>query len=243
MFDKKKKPFCYIITSSPKSASQDAFPAPRGGQLTPAPLRERFGWEAKGKPCWGVDAGRILPSQALILPSSGTPRPSAPGAGCPPAAPRASPGPARSTPGVPSPPGMKPPAHGLGAGGRGRFNPRRWGPAGQGGCSDADTRSRERFADPAPLYQNLPFSPHSCLFPFQGVWPPPGLQTCRLRDAAALPTPKQSRGHPKTGGSLPALPGASLLWKRDSAKGLWHWEIPPRPRSEQGTRGFAPVAS
>lgn len=113
-----------------------------------------------------------------------------------------------------------------GQGDRGWFKPCQDGQAGQGSCGNANIVRQEWLAGHAPVHQNLPFSSHACLFPFQRVIPLPGLQTCHLRDAAALPTPKHSWGCPELGSSLPVLPGASLLWKRDLAKGLWHGKIP-----------------
>lgn len=80
------------------------------------------------------------------------------------------------------------------------FNPHRCGRAGRGGCSKADSGSREWLADCVPFYQNISFSSHPCLFPCQGLLPLLGLQSCRLRGAANLLTPKQSWRCPKMGG-------------------------------------------
>lgn len=81
-----------------------------------------------------------------------------------------------------------------------------------------------------PFYQNLPFSPHPCLpFPLPGGFAPARTSDLLFAGCCHPPDSKAELGDPETGGSLPAPPGASLLWKRDEAKGLWHWEIPPSP--------------
>lgn len=74
-----------------------------------------------------------------------------------------------------------------------------------------------------PFTKIVPFHPITAFSPSGGFRP------CQDFRHAAFPTPKQSWGCPEMGGSLLTLPGASLLWKRDSAKGLWHWEVPFSP--------------
>lgn len=143
-------------SAHPRTRSQ---PGGEGSSCHP-PLRELSG---RGGPMGGMwGAGHVLPLQALTLPSSGTPRLSA--TGVPPATrPH---GQLDSIPGVPSPLGMKPPTRGLGTGGQGSYHPLWCGQAGQGGRSSADTRSRERLADPLP--KSALFPPHPCLFPLRG---------------------------------------------------------------------------
>lgn len=68
----------------------------------------------------------------------------------------------------------------------------------------AKSRAKHACRPCVPLPKSsLSPPPHPCLFYFQEVLPLPGLQTCCLRDAAALPTPKQSWGCPEMGEQPP----------------------------------------
>lgn len=109
------------------------------------------------------------------------------------------------------------------------FNPRWSSRAGQGGYSNAEPKiSSQTFTkiSPSPIPAFPPSRENSDLT-FAG--------------AAALLTPKQSWGRPKMRGSLPVLPGASLLWKRDLAFGIGGCPGPGLSRALQALQGADPT--
>lgn len=124
------------------------------------------------------------------------------------------------------------PCSGTGDGG---FNPHWSGQAGQGGQA-------------ATLPPERKHSSRTCTKIFPSPIPafPPSRGNSDLTFAGCCRTPdsKAELGYPKMRGSLPVLPGASLLWKRDLAKGLWRREVPPghgRSRALQALHGGDPT--
>lgn len=204
-------------SAHPRRCSQ---PGGEGSSHRP-PLQERPKGTHVGM--WG--AGRVLPLQALTLPSSATPRLSAMEVGFPPH--HAPPWPAGHHPWCPIPSGDEAPNPWSGDRGTGQVSPP---PAPSGRLQQC--RCQEPRAARRPFTKICPFSP-----PISAFSPSRGGGDCHCWDFRVAvygvlpPSRLQSRagGFLKWEAAFPTLLGTSLLWKKDLAKGLWHWEIPPPP--------------